>query len=128
MSRTQLLYLSALGIWGLWGYAFFNGMFARLATVTRTHRFPDGRSLRSSYTGLAAVDAQLTLLSAFYNVLTNSLTSGLSSVLRRTSAGTSSQSSSSSSSSKRWTVASLILAGTVASAVHFCTVAGALLT
>ncbi|KAK2041997.1 hypothetical protein LZ31DRAFT_567580 [Colletotrichum somersetense] len=250
-SGTQLLYLSALGIWGLCDYAFFNSMFARLDTVTRTHRFPDGRSLRSSYMGLVAVDAKLTLLSAFYDVLTNSLTSGprllffdvnyavacsslwalaefrrrgvrsrflkypawaavlcnvngaaialppylylvcrskvrlrgvaipwhqaaalptttlaallqpllifapawmgrggtdlhhgcialfqvapvavlgfhlgLASVLRRTSAGTSSQSS---SSSKRWTVASLILAGTVASAVHFYTVASALL-
>ncbi|KAK1597699.1 uncharacterized protein LY79DRAFT_507255 [Colletotrichum navitas] len=75
-SRAQLLYLSALGVWGLWGYAFFNGMFARLDTATRTLRLPDGRPLRSSYTGLAAVDAQLTLLSAFYDVLTNSLTSG----------------------------------------------------
>lgn len=75
-SKTQLFYLSALGVWGLWGYAFFNGMFARLETVTSTLRFPDDRPLRSSYTGLAAVDAQLTLLSAFYDVLTNARTSG----------------------------------------------------
>ncbi|TIC90864.1 hypothetical protein CH35J_011264 [Colletotrichum higginsianum] len=75
-SRAQFFYLSALGIWGLWGYAFFNGMFARLDTVTRTLQFPDNRHLRSTYTGLAPLDAQLTLLSAFYDVLTNSLTSG----------------------------------------------------
>lgn len=75
-SRTQFLYLSALGIYGLWGYAFFNGMFDRLDTATSTLRFPDGRPLRSSYTGIARLDAQLTLLSAFYDVLTNSLTSG----------------------------------------------------
>ncbi|KAF1841190.1 uncharacterized protein K460DRAFT_371204 [Cucurbitaria berberidis CBS 394.84] len=75
-SRTQFFYLSALGIWGLWGYAFFNGMFDRLDTVTSTLRFPDGRPLRSSYTNIAPLDAQLTLLSAFYDVLTNSLTSG----------------------------------------------------
>ncbi|OHE97145.1 hypothetical protein CORC01_07586 [Colletotrichum orchidophilum] len=75
-SKSQFFYLSALGVWGLWGYAFFNGMFARLETVTSTLRFPDDRPLRSSYTGLAALDGQLTLLSAFYDVLTNSRTSG----------------------------------------------------
>lgn len=72
-SRTQFMYLSALGVWGLWGYAFFNGMFDRLGTVMRTRQFPDGRPLRSSYLGLNLVDEQLTLLSAFYDILTNSL-------------------------------------------------------
>ncbi|WQF87795.1 hypothetical protein CDEST_12809 [Colletotrichum destructivum] len=49
---------------------------------------------------------------------------GLSSILLRKSAG---MSHSSMRDSKRWIVASLILAGTVASAVYFYTVAGALL-
>jgi len=75
-SRTQFFYLSALGIWGLWVYAFFNGMFDRLDTTTRTLRFPDGRPLRSSYTNIGRLDAQLTLLSVFYDVLSNPLTSG----------------------------------------------------
>ncbi|KAH8692508.1 hypothetical protein GQ44DRAFT_719823 [Phaeosphaeriaceae sp. PMI808] len=75
-SRTQFFYLCALGIWGLWAYAFFNGMFDRLNIVTRTLRFPDGRPLRSSYTNIAPLDAQLTLLPVFYDVLTNSFTSG----------------------------------------------------
>nr|ART35023.1 hypothetical protein [Fusarium verticillioides] len=75
-SRNQLLYLSALGVWGLWGYASFNGMFRRLDTLTKTLHFPDGRPLRSSYTGLAPLDAQLSLVTAFYDVLTNSLSSG----------------------------------------------------
>nr|ART35004.1 hypothetical protein [Fusarium bulbicola] len=75
-SRNQLLYLSALGVWGLWGYASFNGMFHRLDTLTKTLHFPDGRPLRSSYTGLAPLDAQLSLVTAFYDVLTNSLSSG----------------------------------------------------
>ncbi|KAK2612307.1 Transcriptional regulatory protein [Conoideocrella luteorostrata] len=75
-SRNHLLCLSALGVWGLWGHAYFNGMFNRLDTITRTLRFPDTRPLRSSYTGLALLDTQLTLLSAFYDVLTNSLSSG----------------------------------------------------
>jgi hypothetical protein len=61
---------------GLWGDAFFNGVFDRLDTVTRTLRFPGSRPLRSAYTNIAPLDAQLTLLSAFYDVLTNSLTSG----------------------------------------------------
>ncbi|KAI1017867.1 hypothetical protein LB504_003975 [Fusarium proliferatum] len=75
-SRNQLLYLSALGVWGLWGYASFNGMFRRLDALTKTLHFPDGRPLRSSYTGLAPLDAQLSLVTAFYDVLTNSLSSG----------------------------------------------------
>ncbi|CVK91299.1 uncharacterized protein FMAN_09442 [Fusarium mangiferae] len=75
-SRNQLLYLSPLGVWGLWVYASFNGMFRRLDALTKTLRFPDGRPLRSSYTGLAPLDAQLSLVTAFYDVLTNSLSSG----------------------------------------------------
>nr|D2E9W6.1 RecName: Full=Terpene cyclase DEP1; AltName: Full=Depudecin biosynthesis cluster protein 1 [Alternaria brassicicola]ACZ57550.1 hypothetical protein [Alternaria brassicicola] len=75
-STTQFFYLSALGIWGLWVYAFFNGMFDRLDTITRTLHFPDGRPLRSKYTNIGPLDAQLTLLSAFYDVLSNTLTSG----------------------------------------------------
>jgi hypothetical protein len=51
-------------------------MFERLDEVTSTVRFPDGRPLRSSYTTIAPLDAQLSLLSAFYDVLSNSLTSG----------------------------------------------------
>nr|ART35000.1 hypothetical protein [Fusarium aywerte] len=75
-SRNQLLYLGALGVWGLWGHAYFNGMFNRLDTMTRTLHFPDARPLPSSYTGLRPLDAQLTLLTGFYDVLTNSLSSG----------------------------------------------------
>ncbi|WQF87796.1 hypothetical protein CDEST_12810 [Colletotrichum destructivum] len=69
-SRAQFFYLS------LWDDASFNGMFAPLDTVTRTLLFPDNRHVRSTYTFLAPLDAQLTLLSAFYDVLTNSFTSG----------------------------------------------------
>ncbi|KAF4958439.1 hypothetical protein FGADI_2361 [Fusarium gaditjirri] len=75
-SRNQLLYSSALGVWGLWGYASFSGMFRRLETLTKTLHFPDVRPLRSSYTGLAPLDAQLSLVTGFYDVLTNSLSSG----------------------------------------------------
>ncbi|KAF5688683.1 Zn 2cys6 transcription factor [Fusarium denticulatum] len=75
-SKNQLLYLSALGVWGLWGYASFNGMFRRLDTLIKTMHFPDGRPICSSYTGLAPLDAQLSLVTAFYDVLTNSLSSG----------------------------------------------------
>ncbi|KAF4990929.1 hypothetical protein FGRMN_8167 [Fusarium graminum] len=75
-SRKQLLYLGALGVWGLWGHAYYNGMFDRLDTITTTLIFPDGRPLRPSYTGISPLDAQLSLLVAFYDVLTNSLTSG----------------------------------------------------
>ncbi|KAI0403614.1 hypothetical protein F4802DRAFT_599006 [Xylaria palmicola] len=79
MIRTaarQFWYLCALGVWGLWGFAAFNGMFDRLTTVMATRTMPDGRQLRDVYSGNAFLDERLTLLSAFYEVLTNNLSSG----------------------------------------------------
>ncbi|KAJ2990436.1 hypothetical protein NUW58_g2950 [Xylaria curta] len=75
-NRRQLFYLCALGLWGLWGFAAFNGMFDRLNTVMETRVMPDGRQLRDTYSGNAFLDERLTLLSAFYEVLSNDFSSG----------------------------------------------------
>lgn len=68
--------LSALGVWGLWGLAYFNGMFDRLDTMMQTRTLPDGRPLRDTYSSNAFLDERLTLLSGFYDILTNALSSG----------------------------------------------------
>ncbi|KAK4113305.1 hypothetical protein N656DRAFT_708267 [Canariomyces notabilis] len=70
------LLLSFSGVLGLWVVAYFDGMTDRMETILRTLRMPDGRHLRSTYTGIRLVDWQLTLLSSFYEVLSNNLTYG----------------------------------------------------
>ncbi|KAM7220167.1 hypothetical protein V8F06_004495 [Rhypophila decipiens] len=73
---SLFLLLSFLGILGLWIMAYFDGMTNRMETILTTLRMPDGRILRSTYTGIRIVDWQLTLLTSFYEVLSNNLTSG----------------------------------------------------
>lgn len=51
-------------------------MFDRLDIMMKTRLLPDGRALRSQYSGNAFLDERLTLLSGFYDVLTNGLSSG----------------------------------------------------
>jgi len=75
-SPDQFWVLCALGVWGLWGLAYFNGMFDRLDTMMKTRTMPDGRPLRDRYSGNAFLDERLTLLSGFYDVLTNGLSLG----------------------------------------------------
>jgi hypothetical protein len=70
------LLLSFFGVLGLWIVAYFDGMTDRMETILKTLRMPDGRHLRSTYTGIRLVDWQLTLLSSFYEVLSNNLTYG----------------------------------------------------
>jgi hypothetical protein len=70
------LLLSFLGVLGLWIVAYFDGMTDRMETILTTLRMPDGRILRSTYTGIRILDWQLKLLSSFYEVLSNNLTSG----------------------------------------------------
>ncbi|CZT51341.1 uncharacterized protein RSE6_12471 [Rhynchosporium secalis] len=75
-SPTQLLYLGAIGAYTLWGIAFFNGTLDRMNAAIEKGVMPDGRALRSTYTGYPLLDGRLTYLSAFYEVLSNSLTTG----------------------------------------------------
>ncbi|EER28769.1 hypothetical protein CPC735_040330 [Coccidioides posadasii C735 delta SOWgp] len=75
-SPNQLLALGGLGLTLLWGVAFLNGMFDNLDTVLETGLLPDGRALRTVYSHNWLIDNRLTLLTAFYDLLTNSLSTG----------------------------------------------------
>ena len=68
--------LGALGAILLWGVAFTNGTLDNMNAVILQGFFPDGRRLRSTYTGKAVLDARLTYLAAFYEVLSNDLSDG----------------------------------------------------
>jgi hypothetical protein len=70
-SANQLLPLAVLGGFLLWGVMLFNGTLDALQLAQRTGTLPDGRVLRMSYTGLAAIDSSLRVLVAFFDVLTN---------------------------------------------------------
>ena len=79
MDRTspkQLLALSCLGFCLLWGVSFFNGTLDNMDAAIQRGSFPDGRSLRSTYTGYSLLDERLTFLTAFYEVLSNGLSAG----------------------------------------------------
>ncbi len=79
MDRTspkQLLALGELGFCLLWIVSFFNGTLDNIDHAIQKGFFPDGRALRSVYTGFPLLDGRLTFLAAFYEVLSNSLSTG----------------------------------------------------
>jgi hypothetical protein len=73
---NQLLALGGLGAALLWGVAFFNGTLDNMNTAIAKGQFPDGRPLRSDYTGISLIDGRVEYLVAFYEVLSNSTTLG----------------------------------------------------
>jgi hypothetical protein len=56
--------------------AFYNGTLDRMNAAITKGFMPDGRALRSTYTGYEFIDARVTYLTAFYEVLSNGLSSG----------------------------------------------------
>lgn len=76
ITSTNLLLLGGLGVILLWGVAFNNGTLDNMNAVIAQGFFPDGRQLRSTYTGNVVLDARLTYLVAFYEVLSNDLSNG----------------------------------------------------
>ncbi|KAJ2996421.1 hypothetical protein NUW58_g980 [Xylaria curta] len=72
----HLLALGGLGAVLLWGVAFFNGTLDNMNAAIAKGMFPDGRPLRSTYTGVALLDSRIEYLVAFYEVLSNSTTLG----------------------------------------------------
>lgn len=68
---NQLLALSALGGFLLWGVMVFNGTLDALSLAQQTGTLPDGRSLRMVYTGLEVIDSNLRVLVTFFDVMTN---------------------------------------------------------
>jgi len=75
-SPKQLVALSGLGFCLLWGVSFLNGTLDNVDAAIKKGFFPDGRILRSTYTGISLLDSRLTLLTVFYEVLSNGLSGG----------------------------------------------------
>lgn len=73
---SQLLALGGLGAVLLWGVAFFNGTLDNMNAAIAKGQFPDGRPLRSTYTGFGPLDGRIGYLVAFYEVLSNNTTLG----------------------------------------------------
>lgn len=73
-SPTGLLALAALGLVSLWGGMWFNGTLAGLLRVQQTTVFPDGRPMRTNFTGHALVDSAAMVPVAFFDLITNEKT------------------------------------------------------
>ena len=58
------------------GCLFPQWYFRQHGYCHQTGFFPDGRNLRSVYTGNSLLDARLTYLTAFYEPLSNALSAG----------------------------------------------------
>ncbi|KAK8012297.1 hypothetical protein PG991_009672 [Apiospora marii] len=72
----HLLALGGLGAVMLWGVAFFNGTLDNMNAAIAKGQLPDGRLLRSTYTGFGPIDGRIEYLVAFYDVLSNNTTLG----------------------------------------------------
>ncbi|KAI8630519.1 hypothetical protein F5Y19DRAFT_48546 [Xylariaceae sp. FL1651] len=79
IGRTKpghLLALGGLGAVLLWVVAFFNGTLDNMNAAIAKGTLPDGRPLRSTFTGIGALDGRIGYLVAFYEVLSNTTTLG----------------------------------------------------
>ncbi|KAF6831348.1 hypothetical protein CPLU01_06767 [Colletotrichum plurivorum] len=73
-TSTSLLALSVLGFVSLWGGMWFNGTLEGLLRVQQTGVFPDGRPMRTKFTGNALVDSAAMLPIAFFDLITDEKT------------------------------------------------------
>lgn len=76
LSPNLFLFLSALGFGLLWGVAVSNGSLAAWNKVQADGFFPDGRPLRSVYTGFKFIDSALTTLVSFFDAFSNGAAPG----------------------------------------------------
>ena len=63
--------LSAAGFYLLWGLMLQNGTARAMGAVKETRTFPDGAPLRTTFTGLPALDSRLLSAVVFYDGLLN---------------------------------------------------------
>jgi hypothetical protein len=71
LSPKLFLVLSVIGFGLLWGFAISNGTLEALDKVQAVKSFPDGRPLRTVYSGYKYIDSALTTLVAFFDALCN---------------------------------------------------------
>jgi len=64
-----LLLLAVWGFWTLWGFPYNNGLLKILSSETEPGAFipgPTAAPMKQSYTGIGAVDKELTILVSFF--------------------------------------------------------------
>ena len=71
ISPNSLLLLSIVGFGLLWGFVLANGTLDALNKVQADGVFPDGRPLRSVYSGYRLIDWALTTLVCFFDTFNN---------------------------------------------------------
>ncbi|KAF2966189.1 hypothetical protein GQX73_g7378 [Xylaria multiplex] len=69
--RIALTALTGTGLYLLWGTMVLNGSLHVMLDVGETGSFPNGRVMKTSYTGLALVDRPVCILVAFFDGLNN---------------------------------------------------------
>ncbi|KAI3343480.1 hypothetical protein F4824DRAFT_9670 [Ustulina deusta] len=69
--RVALYALMGTGLYLLWGTMALNGSLQLMLEVSETGIFPNGRVMKTSYTGLALVDRLVSILVAFFDGLNN---------------------------------------------------------
>jgi hypothetical protein len=76
MLHTSFIVLSLTGFLLLWGPMLSNGTLDAMNEIKKAGVFPDGRQLRSSYTGISVLDSPLTILGIFFDSGTNGFNPG----------------------------------------------------
>ncbi|CAJ2505544.1 Uu.00g129380.m01.CDS01 [Anthostomella pinea] len=69
--KTVLITLSCLGLFLLWGVMALQGSLQALFEIKDSAVFPNGRRLKTSYTGIGPVDNLLCILVIFFDGLNN---------------------------------------------------------
>ncbi|KAJ6153522.1 hypothetical protein N7470_006481 [Penicillium chermesinum] len=74
--EASFLILSAMGFTLLWPMMMYNGTLVSLLKAAWGGAFPDGRPLRTTYTGVFPLDYPLSILVAFFNDQVNGTNDG----------------------------------------------------
>ena len=74
--RALFIVLSVVGFGLLWVSMLVNGTLDAINAVKETGVFPNGRPLRSTYTGIPLLDSQIATLVVFFDGVTNGLDPG----------------------------------------------------
>lgn len=71
MLSACFIILSTTGFILLWGVMLLNGTLDAIDGAKKAGAFPDGRPLRSTYTGLPVLDSPLTTVVIFFDGVSN---------------------------------------------------------
>ena len=71
ISKSLFIVLSVSGGLLLWLTMLFNGMLEAMLLAKEHHTMPNGRPLKTSYTGILGLDDWFTILVIFFDSITN---------------------------------------------------------